>query len=106
MGEVVRPTTKDEDKHMRAKDKFVGLDVHKDTTVVAVADGGRDGEVRLHGTFSSDLHALEKLLGRLGGEDVRLHVHATDVGYGEQFRGRVHDVAGRGVRADQDSGQR
>lgn len=83
MDEVVRPTTKDEDKHMKSKDKFVGLDVHKDTTVVAVADGGRDGEVRLHGTFSSDLHALEKLLGRLGGEGVRLHVvyEAGPTGY-------------------------
>lgn len=83
MGEAVRPTTKDEDKHMRTKDKFVGLDVHKDTTVVAVADGGRDGEVRLHGTFSSDLHALEKLLGRLGGDGVRLHVvyEAGPTGY-------------------------
>jgi hypothetical protein len=38
-------------------DKYVGLDVHKDTTVVAVAEGGREGECRIYGTISSDLHA-------------------------------------------------
>ena len=31
------------DKHMNT-DKYVGLDVHKDTTVVAIAAGGRDGD--------------------------------------------------------------
>src|SRR5476651_1135526 len=34
-------TTKNGDKHMKTKNKYVGLDVHKDTTVVAVADAGR-----------------------------------------------------------------
>ena len=28
---------------MKITNKYVGLDVHKDTTVIAVADGGRDG---------------------------------------------------------------
>ena len=59
---------------MKAKNKYVGLDVHKDTTVVAVADGGREGEVRLYGEISSDLGALEKVLRKLGGEGVTLHV--------------------------------
>ena len=54
--------------------KYVGLDVHKDTTVVAVAEGDRSGEVRLFGTISSDLRALEKLLKRLGGEGIKLLV--------------------------------
>ncbi|HRE79703.1 MAG TPA: hypothetical protein PLN52_01585 [Opitutaceae bacterium] len=27
-------------------DKYLGLDVHKDTTVIAIAEGGRDGESR------------------------------------------------------------
>ena len=34
---------------MKTTTKYVGLDVHKDTTVIALADGGRDGEVRLYG---------------------------------------------------------
>jgi transposase len=64
-------------------DKYVGLDVHKDTTVVAVAEGGREGECRIYGTISSDLHALEKLLRKLGGEKVCLHVvyEAGPTGY-------------------------
>lgn len=67
-------TTKNGDKHMKATDKYVGLDVHQDTTVIAVADGGRVGEVRSYGTIPSDLQALAKVLGKLGGEGVRLHV--------------------------------
>ena len=59
---------------MKTLNKYVGLDVHKDTTVVAVAEGGREGEVRLYGQVSSDLHALEKVLRKLGGEGVTLHV--------------------------------
>ena len=35
-------STKNGDGHMKTKNKYVGLDVHKDTTVVAVADGGRE----------------------------------------------------------------
>lgn len=59
---------------MNKTDKYVGLDVHKDTTVISVAEGGRDGCVRVYGTISSDLQSLEKVLHKLGGEDVRLHV--------------------------------
>lgn len=54
--------------------KYVGLDVHSDTTMIAVAEGGRTGEVRLYGQISSDLGALEKVLRKLGGEGVTLHV--------------------------------
>jgi len=71
-----------EGKHMNME-KYVGLDVHKDTTVIAVADGGRFGEVRLFGTISSDLRALEKTLKKIGGEGVTLHVvyEAGPTGY-------------------------
>lgn len=64
-------------------DKYVGLDVHQDTTVVAIAEGGREGECRVYGTISSDLHALERVLAKLGGEGVRLHVvyEAGPTGY-------------------------
>ena len=68
---------------MKTLNKYVGLDVHKDTTVVAVAEAGRLGEVRLYGTISSDLHALEKVLHKLGGDGVALHVvyEAGPTGY-------------------------
>ncbi|MEO6874117.1 MAG: transposase [Opitutaceae bacterium] len=69
---------------MKNTDKYVGLDVHKDTTVIAVAEAGRSGEVRVYGTISSDLGALEKVLRKLGGEGVTLHVvyEAGPTGYG------------------------
>ena len=64
-------------------DKYLGLDVHKDTTVIAIAEGGREGECRLYGTIPSDLHALEKVLRKLGGENIVLHVvyEAGPTGY-------------------------
>jgi hypothetical protein len=52
-------TTKSGDKHMKTINKYVGLDVHKDTTVIAVAEDGRSGEQRVYGKVSSDLPALE-----------------------------------------------
>ena len=74
MGVAVNRTTKNGDKHMKTLNKYVGLDVHKDTTVIAVAESGREGEVRLYGQIDSDLAALEKVLRKLGGEGVTLHV--------------------------------
>jgi hypothetical protein len=59
MGVESKPTTRNGDQHMKTMTKYVGLDVHKDTTVIAVADGGREGEVRLYGEISSDLGALD-----------------------------------------------
>jgi len=74
MDVAVSPTTQNGDKHMKTLDKYIGLDVHKDTTVIAVAEGTREGEVRPYGAIPSDLQALERVLRKLGGEGVRLHV--------------------------------
>ena len=43
---------------------FVGLDVHKRTTSVAIADPGRGGEVRFLGEIPSTPEALHRLVER------------------------------------------
>ena len=45
---------------------FVGLDVHKATVCVAVAESGRGGEVRQLGVFENRPEILRKLVARLG----------------------------------------
>jgi hypothetical protein len=42
--EPVRNTTNKGDQPMEAIQRFVGLEVHKDTIVIAVADQGHDGD--------------------------------------------------------------
>lgn len=56
---------------MKQYHKYVGLDVHKERNEIAIAESG--GEVRLYGSISNDLHALEKLVYKLRGEKVVLH---------------------------------
>ena len=50
---------------MPSPEAFVGLDVHKDTISVAIADAGRDGEVRFWGNIANETTALDKLVKQL-----------------------------------------
>ena len=45
---------------MGNRSMFVGLDVHKETIDVSIAEGDRQGKVRHHGVVASDLEPLDK----------------------------------------------
>src|SRR5215472_8284563 len=64
----------------------VGLDVHKDGIVVAVAEDGLRGEVRDYGRIANTPAALQRLVGKLGKEGVELRFcyEAGPCGYGIQ----------------------
>jgi transposase len=50
---------------MKAITLYIGLDVHKDSITIAIAEPDLKGEIRLFGTITNDLHALEKALHRI-----------------------------------------
>jgi len=74
---------------------YVGLDVHKEGIVVAVAEGGVRGEVREYGRIANTAAALDRLVRKLGGTGVRLRFcyEAGPCGYGIQrhLSARGHD---------------
>ncbi len=67
---------------------YVGLDVHKESIVVAVAEGGLRGEVREYGRIANTPTALDRLLRKLGGDGMTLRFcyEAGPCGYGIQRR--------------------
>ena len=65
---------------------YIGLDVHKNTIAVAVAEAGLRKEVRDHGTIANTPAALKKLIAKLasGGRELRFCYEAGPCGYGIQ----------------------
>jgi transposase len=65
---------------------YVGLDVHKDTIAVALAEAGLREELREHGTISNIPVALKALTEKLAGKkrDLRFCYEAGPCGYGIQ----------------------
>ena len=67
---------------------YVGLDVHKESIVVAVASGGLRGEVREYGRIANTAAALDRLIRKLGADGMALRFcyEAGPCGYGIQRR--------------------
>src|SRR5438270_4231518 len=70
---------------MEQPTRFVGMDVHKETIVVAVTATGEVGKATAYGTFPNTGTGLEKLVKRLrqaGGGAIKFCYEAGPCGYG------------------------
>jgi len=56
---------------MNKKVHYIGLDVHKETIAVSIAPQNTTG-VRRYGIIGGTLDAVDKLLKKIGGEDIAL----------------------------------
>ncbi len=68
---------------MKKSITFVGLDVHKNSIEVALADAGREGEIRHYGAIDGDLDSFGRLLRKLvsTGKELRFVYEAGPCGY-------------------------
>lgn len=58
---------------MKDHNTFIGMDVHKNSINIAIAQEGRKGQVRYYGTIDGTLSALDKVIKKLAGKGRRLH---------------------------------
>ena len=74
---------------------FVGVDTAKKKHAVAIADVGRDGEIRYFGEIDSSPATVQKLIGKLAERYATLHVcyEVGSTGYGlyRQVEALGHD---------------
>jgi len=68
---------------MKKSITFVGLDVHKNTIDVAIADDGRNSEVRFYGTIGGRLDDIDRLVKKLAisGKELHFVYEAGPCGY-------------------------
>ncbi len=45
--------------------KYIGLDVHKKSISIGIADEGRDGDIRYYGKIDNDMNQLDKVIRKL-----------------------------------------
>ena len=64
--------------------KFIGLDVHKKTITIAIADSGRQNKPRVYGAIANDLDAVDKFCRKMVSTASRLYFvyEAGPCGYG------------------------
>jgi len=64
--------------------KFIGMDVHKKSISIAIADAGRDGDVRYYGKIPNDFTTLDKFCRKMVSTGSQLHFvyEAGPCGYG------------------------
>src|SRR5215831_5354962 len=76
---------------------YIGLDVHKETITVALAEAGKRNEVREYGKIANTPAALRGLAAKLaaGGNELRFCYEAGPCGYGvqRQLSGMGHQCA-------------
>lgn len=88
--ELLRELTNTPMKHIL----YIGLDVHKDSIAIAIAESGRNGELRSWGNISNSVPAIEKAIARIRkqyGLEIELHFCYSRAG-----RDRLHSCSPEG----------